>query len=93
MTAHHTPFVPEDERAHTLGATGGLPGANADPRAAEMTPDEIESTVAAGDAPGTAAPDPADTYREDGPQADTGPGEDEALTDDDALSPSNDPAL
>jgi hypothetical protein len=55
-----TPFVPPDERATSVGATGGLPGANADPRTAELAPQEIESTVAAGDAPGSAAPDPAD---------------------------------
>jgi hypothetical protein len=53
-------FVPPDERAHSVGATGGLPGANADPRTAELAPNEIESTVAAGDMPGDAAPDPAD---------------------------------
>jgi hypothetical protein len=56
-----TPFVPPDERAQSVGATGGLPGANADPRTAELAPNEIESTVAAGDMPGDAAPDPADT--------------------------------
>ena len=56
---HRTPFVPDDERASGKGATGGLPGANADPRTAEMAPEEIESTVAAADFPG-AAPDPAD---------------------------------
>jgi hypothetical protein len=54
-----TPFVPPDERAQSVGATGGLPGANADPRTAEMAPEEIESTVAAGDAPGS-VPDPAE---------------------------------
>ena len=56
MTAQHKPFVPDDQRASGLGATGGLPGANADPRASEVTPEEIESTVAAGDMPGDAAP-------------------------------------
>jgi hypothetical protein len=55
-----SPHVPPEERAHGVGATGGLPGANADPRTAELAPNEIESTVAAGDAPGDAAPDPAD---------------------------------
>ena len=55
-----TPFVPPNERASSVGATGGLPGANADPRTAELAPEEIESTVAAGDMPGDAAPDPAD---------------------------------
>ena len=54
-----TPFVPPDERAHGVGATGGLPGANADPRTAEMAPEDIESTVAAGDAPGS-VPGPAE---------------------------------
>ena len=54
------PYVPPNERAQSVGATGGLPGANADPRTAELAPDEIESTVAAGDMPGDAAPDPAD---------------------------------
>lgn len=63
MTAQHKPFVPDDQRAHSVGATGGLPGANADPRTAEMAPEEIESTVAAGDMPGDAAPDPADELR------------------------------
>ena len=53
------PYVPPNERASSVGATGGLPGANADPRAAELAPNEIESTVAAGDMPGDAAPDPA----------------------------------
>jgi hypothetical protein len=57
---HRTPFVPPDERAQSVGATGGLPGANADPRTAEMAPEELESTVAASDLPGDAAPDPAD---------------------------------
>jgi hypothetical protein len=53
-------FVPPNERAQSVGATGGLPGANADPRTAELAPEEIESTVAGGDMPGDAAPDPAD---------------------------------
>jgi hypothetical protein len=57
---HRTPFVPPDERAHGVGATGGLPGANADPRTAELAPEEIESTVAAADFPGDAVADPAD---------------------------------
>jgi hypothetical protein len=56
---HRTPFVPPDERAHSVGTTGGLPGANADPRTAEMAPEDLESTVAAGDAPGS-VPDPAE---------------------------------
>jgi len=65
-----TPFVPPDERASGVGATGGLPGANADPRTAELAPQEIESTVAAGDAPGDAVPDPADTVGDaGGPEA------------------------
>jgi hypothetical protein len=56
---HRTPFVPPDERAHSVGATGGLPGANADPRTAETPAEDIESTVAAGDPPGS-VPDPAE---------------------------------
>jgi hypothetical protein len=65
-----TPFVPPDERASGVGATGGLPGANADPRTAELAPEEIESTVAAGDMPGDAAPDPAGDLDADGGEAD-----------------------
>src|SRR5919199_2308529 len=65
-----TPYVPDDQRAQSVGATGGLPGANADPRTAELAPEEIESTVAAGDMPGDAAPDPADEFG-------AGPGPDE----------------
>jgi hypothetical protein len=38
-----------DATAPSVGATGGLPGANAAPRTAQVTPDEIESTVARGD--------------------------------------------
>jgi hypothetical protein len=84
-----TPFVPPDERASSVGATGGLPGANADPRTAEMAPQEIESTVAAGDMPGDAAPDPADelgdvggdlTRREGDLDADGGESDAEAAT-------------
>jgi hypothetical protein len=63
-------FVPPNERAQSVGATGGLPGANADPRTAEVAPSEIESTVAGGDMPGDAAPDPADEFG-------AGPGPDE----------------
>jgi hypothetical protein len=65
-----TPFVPPDERASSVGATGGLPGANADPRTAELAPQEIESTVAAGDAPGDSVPDPAEDLDADGGEAD-----------------------
>jgi hypothetical protein len=56
---HRTPFVPPDERASGVGTTGGLPGANADPRTAEMAPEDIDSTVAAGNPPGS-VPDPAE---------------------------------
>jgi hypothetical protein len=48
MTQHRQ-FVPEEERAHSVGQTGGLPGANADPRAAEVQTDELATTVARGD--------------------------------------------
>ena len=65
MTASQKPFVPDDERARTVGATGRLPGADADPRTAEVAPQEIESTVAGGDMPGDAAPDPFDELRDD----------------------------
>jgi len=41
------------DRATSLGATGGLPGANAAPRAAELTGDELDGTVATGDVPTT----------------------------------------
>jgi hypothetical protein len=82
MTASQKPFVPDDERATSVGATGGLPGANADPRTAQVAPEEIESTVAGGDMPGDAAPDPFDELRDDDALAD------DALTDDDARRPS-----
>jgi hypothetical protein len=72
---HRTPFVPPDERAHSVGTTGGLPGANADPRTAEMAPEDIASTVAAGDPPGS-VPDPADEIAD--LDRDTGSGDDEA---------------
>jgi hypothetical protein len=77
-----TPFVPPDERASSVGATGGLPGANADPRTAELAPQEIESTVAAGDAPGDAAPDPGEALarREGDLDADGGEADAEADT-------------
>lgn len=42
-------FVPDEERAHSVGATGGLPGANADPRTALVAEDELASTVSRGD--------------------------------------------
>ncbi len=42
-------FVPDEERAHGVGATGGLPGANADPRASLVAEDELASTVGRGD--------------------------------------------
>jgi hypothetical protein len=83
MTASHHPFVPDDERAQSVGATGGLPGANADPRTAEVAPEEIESTVAGGDMPGDAAPDPFDELRDDDALTD-----EDALTDDGARRPS-----
>ena len=81
MTQHRQ-HVPENERAHGLGATGGLPGANADPRTAELAPQEIESTVAAGDAPGDAAPDPGEALarREGDLDADGGEADAEADT-------------
>ena len=63
---HRTPFVPPDERAPSVGATGGLPGANADPRTAELPPEDLESTVAASDIPGDAVPDPADELTDGG---------------------------
>ena len=77
-----TPFVPPDERASSVGATGGLPGANADPRTAELAPQEIESTVAAGDAPGDSVPDPAESLarREGDLDADGGEADAEAAT-------------
>jgi hypothetical protein len=36
-------------RATSLGATGGLPGANAVPQASELSPDELDDTVNPGD--------------------------------------------
>ncbi len=46
---HHRQFVPDEERAHGVGATGGLPGANADPKASLVNDDELASTVGRGD--------------------------------------------
>ena len=77
MTQHRQ-FVPEEERAHSVGQTGGLPGANADPRASDVASDELATTVARGDvsdglegveARGVAPDDP------DQPGADEGVGE------------------
>lgn len=39
----------EQQRATSLGETGGLPGRNAVPEAAEVTADELKDTVATGD--------------------------------------------
>jgi hypothetical protein len=47
----------EPHRATSLGQTGGLPGANAAPQAAEATPDDVKDTVATGDV-GTTPYDP-----------------------------------
>jgi hypothetical protein len=46
----------EHVRAHSIGATGGLPGANADPRASRLTADELASTVSRGDPPDPGSP-------------------------------------
>jgi hypothetical protein len=67
-----TPYVPPEDRASSVGATGGLPGANADPRTAELAPSEIESTVAAGAVPGGTVPDPADALGDVGAGGDPG---------------------
>jgi hypothetical protein len=39
----------EPERAPSVGATGGLPGANAAPAASEPTTDELADTLSTGD--------------------------------------------
>ncbi len=39
----------EPQREHTVGATAGLPGANAAPQNSELTDDERDETVSAGD--------------------------------------------
>ncbi len=39
----------DPQRAASLGATGGLPGANAVPEASELTARELADTVATGD--------------------------------------------
>jgi hypothetical protein len=38
----------ESQRAASVGSTGGLPGANAAPRTAELAADELDDTVATG---------------------------------------------
>lgn len=40
---------PDQPRATSVGATGGLPGDNADPRASELAPDEAADTIAMSD--------------------------------------------
>jgi hypothetical protein len=40
----------EPQRAPSVGATGGLPGANAAPAASEPTADELADTLSTGDA-------------------------------------------
>jgi hypothetical protein len=39
----------EQQREHSVGATGGLPGANAAPQNSELSDDERDETVSAGD--------------------------------------------
>ena len=59
-------------RAGSIGATGGLPGDNADPRAAELAPDEIADTVAMADVADT--DDRADEGQAAGGQEEPGEG-------------------
>lgn len=57
--------TPETQPQHGVGKTGGLPGANADPRAAEVTDDELGDTVSMGDV--APVPDSADDPQGDPP--------------------------
>jgi hypothetical protein len=41
----------DHERATSLGQTGGLPGANADPAASELTTDDLAATLPLANAP------------------------------------------
>jgi hypothetical protein len=61
-----TPASPPDDATQPAGpgATGGLPGDNADPRASELRDDELDDTVAgtglvAGESPAEAGSTPA----------------------------------
>lgn len=50
------------ERASSVGATGGLPGANADPLASEVADDELALTLSGevvSDGPGDAPEEPS----------------------------------
>ena len=38
----------DEQRAHSVGATGGLPGANAAPATSEVPADDLDDTVATG---------------------------------------------
>ncbi len=55
----------QTERATSLGATGGLPGANAVPEASELTADELDDTVATGDVATTPTDPASDTDADD----------------------------
>ena len=61
----HSAMTENPERASTVGATGGLPGANADPRTAEVAADELASTLSgqglagAGEGPGDVPEEPS----------------------------------
>jgi hypothetical protein len=81
-----------DATAPSVGATGGLPGANAAPQTAQVTPDEIESTVARGD---VADAEPGVTWSRDEDAPDGTPdrvsdGAPDGVTGDDAESPETD---
>ncbi len=57
----------DETRAPSVGQTGGLPGANADPRASELPDDQAKDTIAMAD---VSTPD-VGTGDPDGPRDET----------------------
>jgi len=58
----------ESQPQQGTGKTGGLPGANADPRTAEVPDDQLRDTVGGGDDAPAPDPDPAAESDDDAAQ-------------------------